>query len=189
MFKANSIFELEKVIRQRNFTFVICLCLIVTNLIQTMVLYGIKKVTILVPSSLNTVAEISNKGPSAEYVEAFSRDVITLILNISPDNARYANEQILKVTHPAFHGKLKYELETRAENVISKKVATYFSGQSLIVDLKQKQVLISGKLAVLLGKELVSSDNKTYSLSYQDNGFGLLITDFHEVKEEARNDH
>lgn len=176
-----SVIEFDKVVKEKNTIFGICLILAVICLLLAGSLFFSKKTIVLVPNSLSGKTTITSQSPSIEYVEAFSRDVINLMLNVTPDNTEYANQQILKITHPAFHGVLKQELEARKEDINKRKITTYFSGQNLVVNLEQDQVLVSGVLNTLLGKELVSKESKTYFLGYKYSGFGLQIVDFHEV--------
>ena len=47
-------------------------------------------------------------------------------------------------------------------------------------------MLVVGKLSTHLGKEEVSLEEKTYSITYAFEGFKPLVLDFHEVDLKAK---
>lgn len=180
MEKSSAIFELNKITKQRNISLLICGVMMITSLLQTIIIIRGEKSVVLVPSSLSGEVGLSNRRASAAYLENITRDVIKDILDVTPDNANYAAQQVLKITHPSFYGDLKQSLNKRTEDVVSRKITTNFYSKSMVVNANKNQVFISGKLSTFLGTKMVLEEEKTYSISYEYNNFKLLIVDFHE---------
>ncbi len=180
MEKSVAVFELNKITRQRNLSIIAGVVLLITSLIQTIIIFRGERSVVLVPSSLSGEVSLSNKRVSAAYLENITRDVMNTLLDVTPDNANYSAEQILKITHPQFYGELKQSLNKRTQEVVSKKITTSFYAKTMVVNSAKSQVFVSGKLATYLGTKMVLEEEKTYSISYEYNNFKLLIVDFHE---------
>jgi type IV conjugative transfer system protein TraE len=185
MESSHLILETKKILKQRNLAVIACAVLLISNLfLSSAVIFGDKE-TVLVPNSLNQEASIINGKMSPAYVEALTRDVVNLMLNITPANVEYATKSILKITHPKFYGHLKTALNDRSKDVINRRISVYFSPQSITPTQDQNGVFVVGKLSTYLGKEEVSSEEKTYSITYVFEGFKPLVLDFHEVDPKA----
>ena len=180
MEKSAAISELNKITKQRNLSIIAGVVLLITSLIQTIIIFRGERAVVLVPSSLSGEVDLSNKRVSAAYLENITRDVMNTLLDVTPDNANYSAEQILKITHPQFYGELKQSLNKRTQEVVSKKITTSFYAKTMVVNSAKNQVFVSGKLATYLGTKMVLEEEKTYKISYEYNNFKLLIVDFHE---------
>lgn len=180
MENSSAIFELNKITKQRNILVIVCVVLISISLLQAISAFRAEKSVVLVPSFFNGETSLSNKRVSASYLENITRDVINTMLDVTPDNANYSATQILKITHPQFYGTLKQQLNSRTEDVVSRKITTNFYPKSMFVNTAKNQVLVSGKLLTFLGTKMVLEEEKSYSIVYEYNNFQLLIVDFHE---------
>ena len=90
------ILETQKILKQRNIVAIACGILLLANLaLSTAVIFGDKE-TVLVPNSLNQEASISNGKMSSAYLEALTRDVINLMLTVTPASVEYNTKSILK---------------------------------------------------------------------------------------------
>ena len=186
MNSSNLIFETQKILKQRNLASIACAVLLFSNLcLATAVIFGDKQ-TILVPNSLNQEASIINGKMSPAYLEALTRDVVNLMLNITPSNVEYATKSILKITHPKFYGELKTSLQSRANDVINRRISVYFAPQTITPAEDQNSVFVVGKLSTYLGKEEVANEEKTYSITYAFEGFKPLVLDFREFDLKAK---
>lgn len=181
MEKENFVKSHNIVVKQRNFVAAVCLCLLAINLLLTILLITSEKEIVLVPNSIDQEISIKDGKMSNSYLEALTRDVTNLILNITPDNVEYSSKAILKITHPQFYGTLKTELNKRSKDVINRKISTYFAGQSIFVGDDKMSVIVLGKLSTFLGKEEVSVEEKNYAISFKYEGYRPLIMSFEEV--------
>lgn len=180
-------FEANKILRQRNIAILVCIILLASNfLLSLKVFFGDKEI-ILIPNSLNHESSIVNGKMSFEYMEAFTRDVVNLMLNVSPSNVEYSSKSILRITHPKFYGTLKTELNSRSQDIINRRIAIHFYPKSIIPNEDENSVYVVGQLSTYLGKEEVSNEEKTYSITYASEGFKPLVIDFHEVNINDKN--
>jgi type IV conjugative transfer system protein TraE len=181
MESSHLILETQKILKQRNLAVAVCGILLFANLgLSVAVMFGDRQ-TILIPNSLNQEASISNGKMSSAYLEALTRDVINLMLTVTPASVEYNTKSVLKVTHPKFYGALKTSLQSRAADVVNRRISVYFTPQSITPTEDNLGVLVAGKLSTYLGKEEVSLEDKTYSITYAFEGFKPLVLDFHEV--------
>jgi conjugal transfer pilus assembly protein TraE len=185
MEKEKSLLSLNLVLKQRNILAATCALLIVSNTILAVTSLFSTREMILIPNGLDKETAISNKKMSPAYLEAITRDVIGLMLNITPSNTDYAIRSVLKITHPSFYGQLKHELSRNAEDVIKRRITTFYFPKSIQVTGDTK-VMVTGDLSTYLGKEMMNEEVKSYSITYAYEGFKPLVIDFHEVDPKAK---
>jgi conjugal transfer pilus assembly protein TraE len=188
MNKDEMILESNKVLKQRNLSLMVCGVLMTTNLFLSAKVFSSNSEVVLVPNSLEKESSVTNGKASASYLEAITRDVVNLMLNVTPSNTEYTSKTILKITHPAFHGQLKKELVSRNKDVIQRRVSTFFSPNSMTITENFDGAVIVGQLSTYLGKEEVLTESKTYVVSYSFDGFRPLVADFHEVTQEEKSE-
>ena len=184
MNKEGLIIEADKILKQRNLVFAFSVVLLVANIFLSASLFLHNKEIVLVPNSLEKESSIKNGKMSPAYLEAMTRDVVNLMLNVTPANAEYSSRSILKITHPAFYGKLKKDLNERNKDVAKRRISTIFYPQSMSVNEKNDGAVVSGKLSTYLGKEEVLMEDKVYSVTYSFDGFRPAVIDFYEVQQE-----
>ncbi len=174
------IIEVDKLLKQRNLSIIIAISLLISNLAMSFLLLFSSQEVVLVPNSLKDRAVISKNYASKQYIEAVTRDVVGLVLNITPTNTEYVEKEILKITHPIFYGKLKSALLQRSKDVTDRKISNYFFPKSMQVN--ENKVYVSGNLKTFLGKKMMSSDEKKYFIEYKIEGFRPMIVAFEEVR-------
>lgn len=173
------------VLKQRNIAIALCIVSLLSNLFLSFFIFVADKEIVVVPNFIDQEISIKNGKMSNSYLEAISRDVVNLMLNITPSNVEYSAKSILKIAHPQFHGSLKTALNARSKDIINRKISTFFSGQSMVVGEDKMSVVVVGKLSTFLGKEEVSIEEKNYMISYSYEGFRPLIINFEEVDEKG----
>ena len=189
MKKEDLLSEANKILKQRNLSLAVVAILLISNLFLSLALLTSDKEVVLVPNSLDKDSSITNGKMSPAYLEAITRDVLNLMLNVTPASAEYSSKAVIKITHPAFYGQLKKDLNERNKDVIGRRISTFFSPQSMVVNETFTGAIITGKLSTYLGKEEVLTEDKMYSITYGFEGFRPLVIDFHELvkdKSEAK---
>jgi conjugal transfer pilus assembly protein TraE len=176
---------------QRNIAIIIASISFLTTFLLTICLLNKDIQTIIMPSSLsqmqsggNSNISYSNKKVYNSYLEAFTRDVIYTMLNLSPNNVEYAEKSILSFTHSSTYGTLKQQLETIKTNITSKKFSTAFYPVSIAPDSDNLLVVVEGNLYTYLGQKEVANQKKTYEIKYDYTAGRLTISGFNEVEEE-----
>ncbi len=186
MIQSDLLTQAEAIQKQRNIAIAVGAILLLSNLLLVgAVVFGDKEI-VLVPNLLEKESSLTSGKMSPQYVEALTRDVVNVMLNITPSNTEYATKSILKITHPAFYGQLKFDLQKRAEDIINRKISTHFFPQTITIGEDVKSVYVVGKLTTYLGKENVSEEEKTYSIVYDYEGFKPLVVSFQEVDTKSK---
>ena len=178
--------DTQVILFQRNFLAIVVLSMLVGNLLLCFAIFFNKKEIVLVPNSISEEISIKNHKMSAGYLEALTRDVINLILNVSPANLEYNSKAILKVIHPRFYGAMKNELNKRNISVENRRVSTIFFPQAINIQNKKNTVQIEGKLSTYVGKQEVEFEQKTYQITYEFSGFMPMIIEFFEVNNDQK---
>ncbi len=184
MEKEGLLAQANQILKQRNLALAIGGVLLVANLFLAAEVLFFGKEVVLVPNSLDKDSSIANGKMSPAYLEAITRDVVNLMLNVTPASAEYSSKAVIKITHPAFYGQLKKDLNERNKDVIGRRISTFFSPQSMVVNETFTGAIITGKLSTYLGKEEVLTEDKIYSITYGFEGFRPLVIDFHEVDKD-----
>ena len=184
MEKEGLLAQANQILKQRNLALAIGGVLLVANLFLAAEVLFFGKEVVLVPNSLDKDSSIANGKMSPAYLEAITRDVVNLMLNVTPASAEYSSKVVIKITHPAFYGQLKKDLNERNKDVIGRRISTFFSPQSMVVNETFTGAIITGKLSTYLGKEEVLTEDKIYSITYGFEGFRPLVIDFHEVDKD-----
>ena len=166
---------------QRNILGILFLVMLIANLFLSFAIFLHKKEIVLVPNSINEEISIKNHKMSTGYLEALTRDVASLMLNVSPANLEYNSKALLKMIHPSFYGTMKNEISQRNISVENRRISTVFFLQSINIKNKKNTVQIVGKLSTYIGKEEVEFEQKIYQISYEFSGDMPMIIDFFEV--------
>lgn len=181
MQSSDLILQAEKILKQRNIAIVVSCVLLFSNFFLSTAVFLAEKEYILVPSTLEKEVLVSNGKLSMSYLEPITRDVINLMLSVTPQNTEYATNSILKITHPAFRGELKAALFERNQDVVKRRISLHFYPQTIVPGEEANTVMVTGKLSTYLGKEEVSLEDKSYSITYVQEGFRPLVSNFHEI--------
>ena len=186
MNKSTLIQDTQVILFQRNVLAIMALLLLIANFLLCVAVFFNKKEIVLVPNSISEEVSIKDNKMSASYLEALTRDVTNLILNVSPANLEYNSKAILKIIHPSFFGAMKNELNKRNSSVENKRISTVFFPQIINVKHKKNTVQIEGKLSTYIGKQEVEFEQKTYQITYEFSGFMPMIIDFFEVNNNSK---
>jgi type IV conjugative transfer system protein TraE len=166
---------------QRNVLFVAFVVSFLMSFLLLLLLLGKDTNTILVPSSMSNSISISTKKPHNTYLEAFTRDVMYTMLNLTPNNIDYAEKSILSFSHGSAYGILKTQIENIKNNIMSKKFSTAFYPTSIYPNEQDLSVIVDGTLYTYLGQKEVSSEKKRYEIKYDYTSSRLTILGFTEL--------
>jgi len=176
------ILQAEKILKQRNIAIVVSSVLLFSNFFLSTAVFFNEKEYVLVPNTLEKEALVSSGKMSMSYLEPITRDVVNTMFSITPLNTEYVVKSILKITHPSFYGELKASLFQRNQDIIKRRLSLHFYPQTIVPGEEENSVVVVGKLSTYLGKEEVSSEDKSYSITYiKEGSFRPLILNFQEI--------
>jgi len=171
---------------QRNILFFVLIVLFTIIFFLSIKIYNTETTVILVPNSFNSRLRISNKKISDDYLEAISRDIITIMLNITPDNIQYAEDNILSLIHPSFYGGIKEQFNQLRLNIKKRKLSMVFYPSQIIINSSNLTSTIKGELRSYIGKKEVNRKQTSYQIGYDYSAGKLTIINFYELSENQK---
>jgi len=164
------------------------LCVLTSALVLIIALlsFGIARIdqtTIIVPSTINKQFQVSNSKPSLDYLELLSRDIVGLLLNITPINNEYSKQSILKITDPSFHGQMNVEIDGLVKDLKERNISLSFATKDILVDIDQLAVEVHGILESRIGFKVVSTEKKKYQIRFKYNNSTVSLIEFFEVED------
>ncbi len=137
---------------------------------------------VLIPSSLQQKASITQDGVSASYLAAMAMMLTNDRLNITPKNVQGSNQNLLQFVDPEFYAAFKEQLVSDEKTIIDDQVVSSFYVNDIQSNPKALTVLVHGQLKRWVGERLIAHESKTYRLNFSKNSTVLLLKSFEEVK-------
>ncbi len=175
---------IAKLARQIKLLSISVATLLICNAILGLLLWhqSNRRDIVLIPSSLQQKASITQDGVSAPYLEAMAMMLTNDRLNITPKNVQGSNQNLLQFVDPEFYAAFKAQLAFDEKNITDDKVASSFYVNHIQSNPKALIVLIHGQLKRWVGERLIGNEAKTYRLTFSKNGTVLLLRSFEEIK-------
>lgn len=130
--------------------------------------------TILVPT-LTGAVEINGGSVNRDYLEQLARDATYLYLNRTPETEHYFERQVERITAPETYHEVKQQLiKDRLERRESRTSQVFFP-DIFYVAPKDLYVEVKGRLQVQNAREIISSETKTYGLTFERQGSMVLL--------------
>jgi len=137
---------------------------------------------VLVPANLHQKATIAYDSVSGSYLEAIASMMANERLNITPENVRGSNQNLLTYVSPRYYAAFKKQLDSDASSIVAGKISAAFYPSQIRSDPKNLRVVIAGSLKRWVGARLIGTDAKSYVLQFSRSGYFLLLTSFKEGK-------
>ncbi len=173
--------QLSAVIKQRNIASAAFTAAFLVIILLSISVVFKSRIVIVTPSVIAKEYELSNSKVSKSYLEDMSRDIITTMLNLTPNNVAYTSETILKMVHPSAYGEIKKELFEMQKDVIDKKVSTVFYPIEINVNEAKLLTQIEGDFYTFVGSILTEKKRKTFQIGFNYTGAKLTIGGFSEI--------
>ena len=171
----------QRVLKQRNMLLVTCLALAGLSAILGVTAAARDREVVLQPV-LRTPLTISSAGVSREYLEAVTRDAAVLTLNRTPQSLEYWMTSVLEMVHPSAYGQVKADLLKIVDDQRGSSIAQFFTVESMKVDPEALTSEVSGVLHTMVGRQEVSSNQKTFRYGWVYNGLTLKLVQFGMVE-------
>lgn len=181
----NKISQLEKALKQRNFSHFISIGLLLLVLMQQLYINLRSETIVLVPPVIEKPFRVSYKDVSASYLEAMAHFFLSLLLDVSSSTVDRKHNLLIGYIDAKNHD---YYLKSWAESDAKfkgKRIATNFIPHVMKVDTEKLQVIASGSLITYMGGKRIESKGKTFKIQLNYQGGWLLIKSFEEVSENV----
>ena len=142
-----------------------------------------KKVTTILepPTREKTITMVGDIiGP--EWLQEMGGWMSTMMLSATPQSIDWQQEQILRWTHPTFHGELQNRMAVNAKRLKDANATQVFWAQQVAPDPDHNRVVIMGQLETYVNGVRVPGDHTVaYDWSFAALGGRTLLSDWFEV--------
>ena len=118
-------------------------------------------------------AEVSN-----EYLATLSRNVLDLMLDITPNNVTAQHAEVLRLVAPKYTAQLKSKLDTIAKLIVTNNISQNFYISDIKIMHSKNFVYIAGDLNEYFDQSLNNTGNRIYKLSFTVNNYGVMLNNF-----------
>jgi conjugal transfer pilus assembly protein TraE len=176
--------KILKLWQERNGYLILAAGLLMTNLIQLVITFGIRGQwhTVIVPANLSETVWLNQGTVSVSYLAEMTHYFAKLILDITPDSAAFQRETLLKYVEPEYYGFIKNQLIANEERIKKEAIATSFYPIDVKVDQKNLTATVVGDLKTFVGQECTTTTRRSYFVKYRYHYGRLLLQQFNEVK-------
>ena len=124
-------------------------------------------------------AQVSN-----EYLSALSRNIVDLMLSITPSNVEAQHQELLKLIASKYQADLKTKLSNISKVITQNNISQNFYIQNIKIIHGKNIVYINGGLNEYIDKTLASTTNQIYKLSFIVGNYSVQLVNFELVNEK-----
>jgi type IV conjugative transfer system protein TraE len=159
--------------------------IILAMTIGTLLLARKSTIVHVVPAQIAQPYDVGPTTASREYVQQMSAFLVTSALTVSPESADFAARALLRFLTPEARGRLETAFLGDAAFIKRNNLTQAFYPRT--VDFFSPQRLrVTGSLIQWVGGKTVTERDAAYNLTIEVKNYGLVITDFAYVAEDAR---
>ncbi len=183
--------RLQEILAQRNGYLVLAALLALVSLLLTISvcrLIGRERI-VITPPVVNQAFWVEARAVSPEYLSQMASFLAQLRLNLTPGNAVYQQETLLRYTDPAYYGDLKNELVSEAEQLEKTHTSLIFYPVEVTVDTQQLTAQMTGNLSATVGNDHLPAQRIHYQLQFRYSEGRLWLKSFEEMKDPHNDEH
>lgn len=142
--------------------------------------------TVLVPVGINETTHPMSVGEThvdQDYLMLVARDLLSLATNVTPQNADFNRETLLRHVSPASFGAINELLTRQAQTLKRLHASSLFSVQSMTVTPETLTVKASGLKRHFIGKTETMRENSTVTMRFTMVAGKLQLTELTESSE------
>lgn len=118
---------------------------------------------------------IEKSQVSNEYLVAMSRNVLDLLLDITPSNVSAQQQALLNMVAPKYRAALKSKLDDIADQLTKNNLSQNFYIQSIRIRKGKPIVYITGTLNQYIDKNSASETTQIYKLTFTVSNYNVQL--------------
>lgn len=126
---------------------------------------------------------IKKSEASPEYLNSLSRNVLDLLLNITPNNVSAQHQELMRMVIPQYRNELQFKLGAIAKQITQNSLAQNFYIEN--IRIISNTVYIRGTLNQYIDKSAFNSTMQTYKLTFVVSNYMVQIKNIELVPENA----
>jgi type IV conjugative transfer system protein TraE len=127
---------------------------------------------------------IAQTQVSNEYLSVLSRNIVDLMLSITPSNVEAQHQELLKLIASKYQADLKTKLSNISKVITQNNISQNFYIQNIKIIHGKNIVYINGSLNEYIDKTLASTTNQIYKLSFIVGNYSVQLVNFELVNEK-----
>ena len=142
--------------------------------------------TVLVPVGVNETTHPMTVGEThvdQDYLMLVARDLLSLAMNVTPENADFNRESLLKHVSPASFGAINELLTRQSQQLKRLHASSLFSVESMTVTPESLTVQASGLKRHFIGKTETMREKSTVTMCFTMVAGKLQLTELSESGE------
>lgn len=172
--------NIRKIVGQRNIFIALSVVMAVSSVCLSLLLFSKSERVVIVPTN-GASFWIEKDQVSDKYLEHMGTYLADLILNRSPADAEWRNQEILKHVHPKHYHELQRLLIRDAKDISMDQKSVVFRPELSYADAKKSAFIIEGAGEVFVGKAderltYAQSTKKRYTLRFKCESGRLSLT-------------
>lgn len=124
---------------------------------------------------------ISNNKASPEFLDAMSRNILDLLLDITPNNVQAQQNMLISMAEPKYRDELQSKLMDIASQIKSNNLSQNFYIQSVKIVNKPNVVFVTGTLNQYIDKNIANSTRVNYKLTFTIKNFNATIAGIEQL--------
>jgi len=179
--------QAQRVLRQRNILVLACAGLGIIAIFALIAASSRDREVVLQPVLTRSIT-LSSAGVTKEYLELVTRDAAVLMLNRTPSSVEYWLDEVLRMTDPSAHGRIKGDLLKIVSDQQGSSVSQYFTMEGMQVDPVNLRSQVTGTLHTLVGRQEVAAVKRTFRFDWTYSGIELRLIGFGAVVPQTPED-
>lgn len=136
---------------------------------------------VIVPPTINKTFWVDSDNAAPEYLEQMAYFMAQLALSVTPSNARFQLDLLLKHTSPSYYHPLKQANENYLKKISKEPVITFFVVQKMDTNPKDKAVLMTGIQSTFLNGIKLPDKPKKFLIQFSFDGGKIALSNFKEI--------
>lgn len=124
---------------------------------------------------------ISNNTASPEYLNLLSRNILSLLLNITPNNVQAQQNELMTMVDSKYRDELQAKLIDIATQVKGNNLSQNFYVQTIKIINSPNVIFVTGTLNQYIDKNISSSKRQNYKLTVIINNYIPKITGIEQL--------
>lgn len=158
--------------------------MVVSNVVLAVIIafnYNRERVVIVPQVAPESKIWVSQSQASLEYLTIMSKNMLDLLLNITPETTKSQHKELLRWVAPKSRDLLESKLASIDQQLISNNLSQNFYVRNIRVVNNKNIVYVNGTLSQYIDKNLATENSQTYKITYQVSNYNVQLLDFEQV--------
>lgn len=138
---------------------------------------------VLVPSRISD-GMVARGAVDVRYVEALALDAVNALYNLSPATVDYGRNVVERLAASGDRARLLTQFDTIGDDVRGRSISTVFRPERLERDMERLQVIIRGELTTYYNQSAVSTDARSFRLTFVAEGSSIRLSQIDLIQEQ-----